>query len=262
MLRGLPDGENSLVFTSPMESKEGSEHRSLQLETIDLRNGTHSIVPSSQGMGDALWMTPDMLVAWKDDTTKLVALNVKNGKDDRLGFRSDCGHGCLTGSKYVYYEAGGPEPKAMRIRVADNKLEEITSLENLRIPTYIGGAIAVAPDGFTVFPLTSGRRKSMRHNPSGLERLPSSENESAARCLAEVHKESGFGCTIKIRQNRFRHRGARLHISFGNDQHQFSDRWPTRSWPENRHVEIIPDQLPVFTNAFLSSCRITPITCS
>ena len=145
-----PDG-NSLVFTSPMESKEGSEHRSLQLETIDLRNGTHSIVPSSQGMGDALWMTPDMLVAWKDDTTKLVALNVKNGKMTDLVSGVIVAMAASPDSKYVYYEAGGPEPKAMRIRVADNKLEEITSLKNLRIPTYIGGAIAVAPDGFCSF---------------------------------------------------------------------------------------------------------------
>jgi dipeptidyl aminopeptidase/acylaminoacyl peptidase len=153
-----PDG-NSLVFTSPIESKEGSEHRSMQLETINLQNGTHSVVPSSEGMGSAFWMTPDMLVAWKEDATKLVALNLRNGKMTDLASGLIVAMAASPDLKYVYYEAGGPEPKAMRIRVADNKVEEITSLKSLRLPTYVGGQIAVAPDGSAVFPRDIGSQE-------------------------------------------------------------------------------------------------------
>ena len=53
--------------------------------------------------------------------------------------------------KYVYYTAGGKEPKAMRLRVADNKVEEITSLKGLRLPVSGGSQIGVAPDGSAVF---------------------------------------------------------------------------------------------------------------
>jgi hypothetical protein len=45
------------------------------------------------------------------------------------------------------------EPNAMRIRIADRKIEFITSLKNLRRSISPGGAtqISVAPDGSPMF---------------------------------------------------------------------------------------------------------------
>ncbi len=145
-----PDG-NSLVFGSTIESKHDSKQPSRQLETIDLQNGTRSVVRSSQGMGDALWMTADMLVAWKEDATKLVALNIQTGKMKELISGMIVDMIASPDLRYVYYTAGGAEPKAMRIRVADDKVEEITSLKGLRLPTSGGSQIGVAPDGSAVF---------------------------------------------------------------------------------------------------------------
>ena len=56
--------------------------------------------------------------------------------------------------KYLYYTTGGAEPKAMRIRLADRKTEEIASLKGLRRaldPILAGTQMSVAPDGSPVF---------------------------------------------------------------------------------------------------------------
>lgn len=55
--------------------------------------------------------------------------------------------------KYLYYTTGGTEPNAVRIRIADRKIEFITSLNNLRRSISPGGntQISVAPDGSAVF---------------------------------------------------------------------------------------------------------------
>ena len=55
--------------------------------------------------------------------------------------------------KYLYYTTGGIEPNAMRIRIADRKIEFITSLKNLRRSISPVGStqISVAPDGSPVF---------------------------------------------------------------------------------------------------------------
>jgi hypothetical protein len=112
-------------------------------------------------MFDALWMTSDMLIAWKD-ATKLVALNVRNGKMTEVVSGMIVDMIASPDLKYVYYTAGGAEPKAMRLRVADNKFEEITSLKGLRLPTFGGSQIGVAPDGSPFFPATSALRTSTR----------------------------------------------------------------------------------------------------
>jgi hypothetical protein len=55
--------------------------------------------------------------------------------------------------KYLYYTTGGEEPKAMRVRLADRKIESIASLKDL--PRAIGPdgntQVSVAPDGSPIF---------------------------------------------------------------------------------------------------------------
>ena len=55
--------------------------------------------------------------------------------------------------QYVYYTTGGAEPKAVRIRLADHKVETIASLKDLRRALGPDGntQISVAPDGSAVF---------------------------------------------------------------------------------------------------------------
>jgi hypothetical protein len=56
--------------------------------------------------------------------------------------------------KYLYFTTGGKEPMAMRIRLADHKVETITSLKDLRRVSdweESNTQISVAPDGSAVF---------------------------------------------------------------------------------------------------------------
>jgi hypothetical protein len=52
--------------------------------------------------------------------------------------------------KYLYYSTGNVDPKVMRIRFSDRRVEEITSLKNVRrIDDELSGPswIGVTPDG-------------------------------------------------------------------------------------------------------------------
>ena len=55
--------------------------------------------------------------------------------------------------QYAYYTTGGVEPKAMRIRLADHKVETVASLRGLRRALGPDGntQISVAPDGSPIF---------------------------------------------------------------------------------------------------------------
>jgi len=55
--------------------------------------------------------------------------------------------------QYVYYTTGGAEPKVVRIRLADHKVENIASLKDLRRASGPDGStqISVAPNGSAIF---------------------------------------------------------------------------------------------------------------
>jgi hypothetical protein len=56
--------------------------------------------------------------------------------------------------KYLYLIAGGTEPKAQRLRLADRQIEDIAGLKDLHpVTDAIEGLtqIAVAPDGSPIF---------------------------------------------------------------------------------------------------------------
>jgi hypothetical protein len=52
-------------------------------------------------------------------------------------------------SKYLYCTTGGVEPKALRIRFSDGKVETIANLKGLRrvVDPYFGTQVGVTPDG-------------------------------------------------------------------------------------------------------------------
>ena len=86
--------------------------------------------------------------------TRLVALDINSGKLTELVSGAIVDWAVSTDRKYLYYTTGGAEPKAMRIRLADRKTEEIASLKGLRRaldPILSGTQMSVAPDGSPVF---------------------------------------------------------------------------------------------------------------
>ena len=148
-----PDG-NSLVFDGDIDEKSEDERISLQLKTIDLRNAKVSVIASAKGLGSALWISPDTIIAGNEDQTKLLMLDVSGGKLTELVSGIIVDWAASPDRKYLYYTTGGTEPKAMRIRLTDHNTEELASLNGLRraLDPILGGTqISVAPDGSPVF---------------------------------------------------------------------------------------------------------------
>jgi Tol biopolymer transport system component/DNA-binding winged helix-turn-helix (wHTH) protein len=128
-----------------------------EVQLLDLGTGKRSVVPGSQDLEGGQWVGEDTLVATPLNSAKLEIFDVRTQK------WSDLVLGKVPGSvvnyahspdyKYVYYTTGGAEPKAMRIRLADRKVETIASLKNLRRALGPDGntQISVAPDGSAIF---------------------------------------------------------------------------------------------------------------
>ncbi len=98
-----------------------------------------------------------MLVAVSSDRTKMLVLDVKTHKWSELvslpkpDTLVNWAHS--PDYQYVYYTTGGPEPQVFRVRLADHKVEFITSLKDLPRATGTdwNTQISVAPDGSAVF---------------------------------------------------------------------------------------------------------------
>ncbi len=146
-----PDG-NRVVFANYADYPHN-----IKFEIYDLRTGNRSFVPEADGLTGVQWVAEDLLVAASNDRTKLVVFDLKTQK------WSDLVPGPIPGGvvnwahapdfKYVYYTTGGAEPQALRVRLADHKVETITSLKDLPRASWPDGntQISVAPDGSAVF---------------------------------------------------------------------------------------------------------------
>jgi DNA-binding winged helix-turn-helix (wHTH) protein/Tol biopolymer transport system component len=145
-----PDG-NLLVFMN------GRDAAHLELQLLDLRTGERSVIPGSRNLVGGQWIAENRLVAVPRNQARLMMFDVRTRQ------WSDLVSGKVPGSvvnwahspdfKYVYYTTGGAEPEALRIRLADQKVETITSLKDLPRALDPGGntQISVAPEGSAIF---------------------------------------------------------------------------------------------------------------
>jgi hypothetical protein len=101
----------------------------------------------------AQWVSEDTLVAAPFNSSKLVLFNVKTQQWSDLVPGKVFNWAHSPDYKYVYYTTGGAEPKAVRIRLSDHKVENIASLKDLRRALGPDGnsQISVAPDGSAIF---------------------------------------------------------------------------------------------------------------
>jgi hypothetical protein len=115
----------------------------------DVRTGKKSPVPSSEH-SFVRWLNQDALIALKTDNFQTFDLRTQKWTDFAPGILSnDVMDWALSpDSKYLYYTIRGVEPKAFRLRIADQRVETITSLKDQRV---VGLGINVAPDGSPVF---------------------------------------------------------------------------------------------------------------
>ena len=142
-----PDGK-LLVFTRWIDS----DHPELQI--LDLRSNKVSLLPSSQGLQGGQWVSQDVLVAAARRFTKGIVIfdfKTQTWSDLLPGDVGNWAHSL--DYKYLYYTTTGTEPKVMRIRIADYKVETIASLKDLRRARGADGntQISVAADGSAVF---------------------------------------------------------------------------------------------------------------
>jgi DNA-binding winged helix-turn-helix (wHTH) protein/WD40 repeat protein len=124
-----------------------------ELQFLDLRTDKRSVVPGSQPFMGAQWVSEDTLVAAPFNSSKLVLFNVKTQQWSDLVPGKVFNWAHSPDYKYVYYTTGGAEPKAVRIRLSDHKVENIASLKDLRRALGPDGnsQISVAPDGSAIF---------------------------------------------------------------------------------------------------------------
>jgi Tol biopolymer transport system component len=145
-----PDG-NRVVFA------DYNDRPHTRFQIYDLRTGSRSFLPETEDLTGVQWIAEDTVVAASKDRTKLVVFDLKTQKWSDLvpgpipGGVSNWAH--TPDFKYVYYTTGGAEPEALRVRLADHKVETITSLKELSraIGPDSNTQISVAPDGSPVF---------------------------------------------------------------------------------------------------------------
>ena len=102
----------------------------------------------------AFWITQDTLIASNEDSSKFLTFSFRSGMWTELLSGSFVNWELSLDRKYFYYTTAAAEAKAMRLRFADHKIEEIASLKDLRrVTDPVDGntQISVAPDGSPVF---------------------------------------------------------------------------------------------------------------
>ena len=139
-----PDG-NELAITSLVSGKPGFN----ELRVFDMQSGRTSIVPNSKDMIGAFWVNQQTLVASTQDTTKFLMLDLTSGKLTNLAAGVFVNWFISGDNKYLLATTGGEEPKALRIRFFDHRVETIVGLKGLRrvVDPYFGTQVGVAPDG-------------------------------------------------------------------------------------------------------------------
>lgn len=143
-----PDGSR-LVFID----RSASSH----IHILDLRTGKSSLVPGPAGMLNPQWVGDDRLVAGTPDFAKLMDFDLRSQQwSDLVSFTAP---GYVVNwihspdYKSLYYTIGGADPMVLNVRLADRKVEMITSLKGLHRATGPSGntEISVTPDGSPVF---------------------------------------------------------------------------------------------------------------
>jgi Tol biopolymer transport system component len=156
------DGK-SLLISVQLPGKKSWNFDSVQLGTLDIESGKIATIPDSQGKGGAFQPTAEMIVSagvqdklyWFDRTTEKWSL-LADGPIQNYMISPD--------SKYLYFVRETPEnPQAMRVRLADRKVEVVASLKGVRrvADPELGGSswVGVTPDGSLLLTRDTGTQE-------------------------------------------------------------------------------------------------------
>jgi WD40 repeat protein len=143
-----PDGNLLLIW-----SDKG------KLAIYDMRSDKTSVVPSPNG---GYWIDQNTILGISQDSARFLTLDLRTQKWTELATVSTNGVWEVSADgKYVYYETAGEEPKAWRLRLADRKIEMITSMKEASRARNLGwvGDIDIAPDGSPLFTRNIGTQE-------------------------------------------------------------------------------------------------------
>jgi DNA-binding winged helix-turn-helix (wHTH) protein/Tol biopolymer transport system component len=142
-----PDG-NSVVANVTATPGVGTWN----IQTTDLRTGKIARIPDSTGKGGVWWPSQNMLVA-PDSTSQgeypFVTFDFTTQKWSHLVYGPFDHWMSSPDGEYLYYTTGNVNPKIIRVRFSDHKVEEITGLKDFRrIEDEVTASwIGVTPDG-------------------------------------------------------------------------------------------------------------------
>jgi Tol biopolymer transport system component len=153
-----PDGNRLLFVDHGNTARNG-------IVLTDLGSEKRSTLPASNGLYNVRWAADDLIAATTSDSKKLVIFDLKTRKWSDLVSSKMPGYvvmvACSPDHKYLFYTTGGAEPMAFRVRLADHKVETITSLKGLTLAVGPGGntQFGVTPDGSPVFTRDTGTQE-------------------------------------------------------------------------------------------------------
>ena len=132
-----------------------------ELAIYDLRSGQTSAVPSPKDLW-GLWVDQNTILGISQDNAKFLTFDLRTQKwTDLAAVGTLAAWDVSPDGKYLYYETGGEEPKAWRLRFADRHIEMITSMKEGSLARDLGwvGSIDAAPDGSPIFTRNIGRQE-------------------------------------------------------------------------------------------------------
>ena len=142
---------------------------------LDRKTQQISRLPGSEGLYSPRW-SPDgrYIVAMPVDQQGLMLFDFKTQRWSLLAKANRAGYPCFSANgQYVYFLLGrSEEPGVMRVRIADRRIEQVTSLMGFQQTGYYGIYLGLAP---TIHPCCSGigvRRISSRSNGTLPSHLP------------------------------------------------------------------------------------------
>ena len=126
---------SDLAFALEALSDTSFRNRAYQSQIVDVRNGSISLLAGSKDTLGPWFATRDTLVATANDQSKLVRYDFRTQKWSNILTSPDkfVNWEMSPDGKYFYYSTGGNNPTVFRMRLADDAVEQVASLKNVRM---------------------------------------------------------------------------------------------------------------------------------
>jgi serine/threonine protein kinase len=144
-----PDGTVSTETTRTPGTAYGSKG-SWQIRIQDMNSKKIAPVPDGVGKLGGILIKQDLMVSTTEDMSKFLLFNFKTKQWSELYNSSERLENWWPSldRKYLYFTTTGADPKGLRLRLSDRKVETLASLKNLRrLDNGYGTYMTVAPDG-------------------------------------------------------------------------------------------------------------------